>query len=344
MAPTLERAIRGDRVHDAELAELLADDDGEMLAVEDIATYLAAPQIIPAPGRGGKSTALVSVRGIATYDFEYQPRAFSTLHLARTMAALRNDPAIGTVVLDINSPGGMVTGTPEAAEAIFEARDTTRIVALVNPLAASAAYYLASQANEIVAVPTADVGSIGVFMLHADCSGLMEAAGIKPTFIFAGKYKTEGNPFEPLSDEAAAYLQSDVDESYREFVQAVARGRGVSVAKVEADFGQGRTMMAKAAKKAGMVDRVSTLDVALARFGVSYEGVEARRRGEVVADVDMMASSGTEAAETEPTAAGHGVVAFEVDEDDRLALEEVAAVVAVESAVRRRRLSLLTKI
>lgn len=278
-AGVLERVIRGERVADAEIREgLLAfDDDGR----QRIQRYSMStgPTVVPGAGRG-QATALVRVHGVAMYDVEYQPYCFSTLLLAQTMSGLANDPEVGTIVLDIASPGGQVVGTAEAGDAIFAAKARKKVVALVNPLAASAAYWLASQATEIIAIPSADVGSIGVFIMHADCSGMMEQAGIKPTFIFAGEHKVEGNPYEPLAAEAKAYLQGEVDVIHAGFLRAVARGRGRTVADVRENFGKGRTMMAPVAKKVGMIDAIATLDGALARYGVTMSPPQGRRRGE----------------------------------------------------------------
>lgn len=283
IAPVLERVIRGERIHDAEVFGALADDDMAAEHWELVAEKLAAPMIIPA-GKGGKATALISVRGVMLYDVEFQPFATSSLLLAQTMTALANDPEIGTIVLDIDSPGGVVTGVPEAADAVFAARTGAKVVALVNPLAASAAYYIASQAAEIVAVPSADVGSIGVFTLHCDMSGMLEQMGAKPTIIFAGEHKVEGNQFEPLDEGAREHMQGQVNQVYRDFLKAVARGRGVPVSKVEADFGQGRTLMARDALRAGMIDRVATINAAMAEVGVSQVTLQSRRRGEVAGD------------------------------------------------------------
>jgi signal peptide peptidase SppA len=208
------------------------------------------------------------------------------------MTALGNDPQIGMVVLLIDSPGGVVTGVQEAADAIYAARQNKPVVAIVNPLCASAAYWLAAQASEIISVPSGDVGSVGVFILHAECSKMMEDAGVKPTFIFAkdSPYKVDGNAYEPLSDTARDEFQTGVDEVMADFVKAIARGRGVPASKVIADFGKGRTMDAKRAKAAGMIDRVATVNVALARLGLSPASMdddESRRgrRGEQVESV-----------------------------------------------------------
>jgi signal peptide peptidase SppA len=229
---------------------------------------------------GSKAVAWVSVRGIALYDLEFQPYCFSTLLLAQTMNQLAADPEIGSIVLDIDSPGGAVVGNKEAGDAVYAARKRKKVVALINPLAASAAYWIASQASEIVSVPSGDLGSIGVFMMHTDCSAMLKDAGIKPTFIFAGEHKTEGNSFEPLSEDALAYFQSEVNTIYNDFVKTVARGRNTTVENVIENFGKGRCLMAADAKRLGMIDAISTVDRVLA----STSGAVAGARAKTVAD------------------------------------------------------------
>jgi signal peptide peptidase SppA len=297
MVHMLEQTARGLRVPDADIQDMvsevtysgpmLVDENGVHFAHDDDADddhgrrvrAYAGPTIIPG-GPDGKATAYVSVKGIAMYDLEWQPYAFSTLLLAQTMNALAADPQIGQIVLDIASPGGMVTGTPEAGDAVFAARKKgKKVLALINPLAASAAYWIASQASEIVTVKSGDVGSIGVFMAHTDCSAFNEMQGFKVTYIFAGPHKVEGNMDEPLDPEARKYFQSEVDTIYSDFLKAVARGRDTTVEDVMENFGGGRTLMAPAAKKKGMVDEIATIDGAFARWGV-ITTAGARRRGE----------------------------------------------------------------
>ena len=286
---TLAAFLKGvafNRVHDADIYAYMADEDiagsaGD--ARRDLAETLATPQIVASNKAGQKATAVVSVRGIANYDLECQPLCFSTLLLSQNLNALANDPEIGTILLDIDSPGGQVTGTQEAADAVYNARKKKKVCALVNPLAASAAYWIASQAEEICAVPSGDIGSIGVFMAHTDCSAFNEQRGIKVTYVHAGPHKVEGNPDEPLAEEAREYFQSEVDGIYRSFLGAVARGRGVDVSVVEGKFGGGRTLMAPAAKRAGMIDHIATVDQAMARYGVTTMSIHGRRRAEAAA-------------------------------------------------------------
>ena len=173
---------------------------------------------------------------------------------------------VKAIVLDINSPGGSVHGIQELAQEIFEAREKKPIVAVVNPVAASAAYHLAAMASEIVVTPSGEVGSIGVFAMHEDFSKFDEKLGVKVTLISAGRFKTEGNPFEPLSDEAKVAIQEVVDDHFDVFVRNVAKGRGVNVNAVRKGFGEGRMVTSRKAQQEGMVDRVATLTQTLSRL------------------------------------------------------------------------------
>jgi len=178
-----------------------------------------------------------------------------------------DDPKIGAIILNVDSPGGNVSGVGELAAAIFNARGDKPIIAVANSLAASAAYWIASAADELVVTPSGTVGSIGVIALHENIEGALEQAGTKVTMISAGKFKTEGHPFGPLDDEAIAAIQESVDDFYDQFVDSVARHRGVRAGTVRNGFAQGRLATAKRAVDFGMADRVATFDETLARFG-----------------------------------------------------------------------------
>lgn len=180
---------------------------------------------------------------------------------------LRNaavDSEIGAIVMDIDSPGGVVDLIPEVAEEIRQAAAKKPVIAVANTLAASAAYWLASQATEVVATPSAELGSIGVYAEHRDISVALEQAGIKPTLVSAGKFKVQGNPYQPLDQDALAAIQEGVDDYYNMFTKDVATGRGVSVSDVRSGFGEGKVLTAKRAVDAGLADRVDTLDNVIA--------------------------------------------------------------------------------
>ena len=191
----------------------------------------------------------------------------STERFARNFDEAMANKSVGAIVIDTDSPGGSVYGVSELSNHIYSARGTKPIVAVSNSLMASAAYWIGSAADEIVVTPGGEVGSIGVLSVHTDISKAEEEMGIKYTIVKAGKYKAEGNPHEPLSDEALTEYQSRVDEYYDMFVGDVARNRGTSKNKVLNDFGQGRVVGASQAVAAGMVDRVATLDKVITDIG-----------------------------------------------------------------------------
>ncbi|HUB99105.1 MAG TPA: S49 family peptidase [Solirubrobacterales bacterium] len=185
--------------------------------------------------------------------------------------AVINDD-VGAILLDIDSPGGRSDLVAEAAADIRKARDEKQVVAVANARAASAAFWLASQASEVVVTPSGEIGSVGVFLLHEDYSQMDAQMGIKTTLISAGKYKTEGNPYEPLSDEAKATFQAKVNEVHDAFLADLAKGRGTTVKDVRANFGEGRMVGPKDAVAAGMADRIESRDDALARLSKSLQG------------------------------------------------------------------------
>ena len=172
------------------------------------------------------------------------------------------DPSISQILIDIDSPGGSVFGVGELAAEIYAGRGVKPIIGIANSQAASAAYWIGAQCSELYCTPGGMVGSVGVYMAHEDVSKALEEKGVSVTLIQAGKFKTEGNPYGPLDDEARAYLQSQVDSYYTAFTQAVSRGRGpsVTIAQVRDSMGQGRCMVAADALAANMIDGVKTFD------------------------------------------------------------------------------------
>lgn len=196
----------------------------------------------------------------------------STELISAKLRKAANDSGVGTILLDIDSPGGEVSGTPELAAQIASIEKP--VVAHANSMAASAAYWIASAADELVVTPSGEVGSIGVVMLHEDDSKHMaEEHGVVQTVISAGEFKAE--LWGPLSDEAKAALQQRANAIYGDFIAGVAKGRGVSAAAVREHFGKGRIVSAKAALDAGMVDRIATFQDTLDRL---LAGGRVRRR------------------------------------------------------------------
>lgn len=180
-------------------------------------------------------------------------------------AALESD-AVDTIVLDVDSPGGSSAGTTELAREILNARSKKPVLAVAQYLMASAAYWIGSAATEVIAAPSAYVGSVGVYTIHDDLSKALAEFGVKRTYVSAGKFKVDGNETEPLSDSAREHLQQMVDTTHGRFIADISRGRGASKDDVKTKFGQGRVLSAEDALAAGMIDRIDTLENTIARL------------------------------------------------------------------------------
>jgi len=188
--------------------------------------------------------------------------------IGKQFDAAMNDVAVTDILFDVDSPGGTVEGLQELSAKIYAARGTKRMTAIANPLAASAALYLATSAERFYVTPSGMAGSVGTIAEHLDFSEAMAMEGVKATLITSSQFKAEGNPYEPLGDEAAAELQRVVDDYGARFVNDLARNRGTQAGRVRADYGQGRMLLPDEAVRAGMADGVKTYGEVLASMGV----------------------------------------------------------------------------
>ncbi len=246
--------------------------EGGRLGEDEIAERLAIARRDAGPRNGGRragAVAVLPVYGVVAQRANLMTEmsgGTSIESLQRQFREAMADPEVTGILLDVDSPGGSAAGVPEFGEEIRAARGQKPIAAVSNSLMASAAYWIGSQADELVVTPSSLTGSIGVVMAHEDWSGFEEKAGIKTTLVFAGEHKVETYDTVPLSDDAKAYLQALVDDLYGMFVKAVATGRGVSAATVRESFGQGRVLTPKDAVAVGMADRVGTFEDAARRL------------------------------------------------------------------------------
>ena len=216
----------------------------------------------------GSGIAVIPIYGVITQrgnmvDDVSGPGMVSTQIVTQMLRQAVADDAVSQILLDIDSPGGSVYGVSELSDAILSARAQKPVVAIANSLAASAAYWVGSQASEFYVTSGGEVGSIGVWQAHQDYSKAMDEAGVKTTLISAGKFKVEGNPYAPLDEEAQGFMQSRVDDYYAAFTKAVAKGRGVPITQVRDGMGQGRVLGADAALAQNMVDCISSFDQVL---------------------------------------------------------------------------------
>jgi signal peptide peptidase SppA len=233
----------------------------ELLAIDPDRLRAAGPN--PVPRRSNASPAAVGLFGMLF------PRSNILTELgygtaldefASTVSQLADDDSVSEIVIVVDSPGGSVYGVQEAADAVYAANRVKQVTAAVDSEAASAAYWIASQASELVVTDGGQVGSIGVYQLHTDKSQAMAKAGVSPTLVSAGERKTAGHPYAPLDPIGREEIQSSVDDYYNLFVKAVARGRNTTPAAVRNGFGRGGMVRASGAIAGGMADRVASFD------------------------------------------------------------------------------------
>ncbi len=274
----------------------------EIVATRDAGHELTPDEIQARIGSGpAVSTASVAgVVGVVPLRGVIMPRASLLLQSsgvvsledwAKEFDRMVDDPNVTGILIDCHTPGGSTYLVTETAAKIRAARGTKPIVAIANTLCCSAGYHLASQADEIVASPSSLIGSIGTYMLHEDWSRFWDAAGIDPTYIYAGKYKIEGNPDQPLSEEAREHFQEIVDDVYTQFVNDVAKGRGVRVSEVRNGYGQGRVVPAKLAAEPGSADRAATRAATTARLAKGNVTASKARSEEPAPAVETAASN-----------------------------------------------------
>ena len=179
--------------------------------------------------------------------------------IAAAVSRAAQDETVSGILLYVDSPGGTVAGTELAAEAVWQARRSGKPVwAYCQDCACSAGWWIASQAEQVYANPTADLVNLGVYLLHLEVSKLLEEWGVKVNLFASGERKGAGNPYV-VTEQHRTELQEGVDSTHELFVDAVARGRGMSRADV-VKVADGRVMKGSAAVGARMVN-------GLAQFG-----------------------------------------------------------------------------
>lgn len=164
-----------------------------------------------------------------------------------------NDETIEGIMYDINSPGGMIAGVPEAAKIMSNASRVKPSVAYVDQLMASAALWLGVSARSIYASESAKIGSVGTYVAFLDSSKKFDTDGMKAVIIKSGKFKGMGMEGTSLTDEETALLQEMVDKTRAWFVAHILAHRSVPDSAM-----QGQAFFADDARRVGMVDMVGT--------------------------------------------------------------------------------------
>lgn len=162
---------------------------------------------------------------------------------------------VKAIVIRINSPGGTVAASQELYNAVIEAKKEKPVVVTMGDVAASGGYYIASASSAIFANPGTLTGSIGVITSYVNVHGLFQKLGLEGITIKSGKYKDIGNSTRPLTAEERKILQALLDDSYKQFLNDVSKGRNIPLSKVE-KIAQGLIYTGKQAKEIGLVDHL----------------------------------------------------------------------------------------
>ncbi len=209
----------------------------------------------------------IPIMGVLLNRFPFQFGRWATgyAYIEKALARGLADGNVRGIALVCDSPGGEVAGNFELADKIYEARSEKPIRAFSADSAYSAAYSLASSAQSISVTRSGGVGSIGVVTAHVDYSEALKENGIKITFIFAGKHKVDGNPYEKLSKDVQARIQSKIDRIYGVFTSTVARNRAIDESSVRAT--EALTYDAQDAIDVKLADRIGALEEEMVIFG-----------------------------------------------------------------------------
>jgi protease-4 len=189
------------------------------------------------------------------------------------LAEAESDKSVKAIVLRIESPGGEIEPCQEILLEIERVKETKPVVVSMGEMAASGGYYISTQANKIVALPTTMTGSIGVISAITNIEGLLNKLGIQIEIFKGGKYKDMYTGFRELTPEEQAIMQGMVDEYYEQFVDVVAQGRGLSTEQVR-DLATGQLYSGTEAKELGLVDELGDLDTAI-NLAAGLAGIEA---------------------------------------------------------------------
>ena len=220
--------------------------DGEPYMIEDRVA------IIPVTGPLSKRPSF----------FSYLFGGLSYQEIGEMVQRAAVDSKVSGILLNIDSPGGVVNGTEGLSDIIFGARGSKPVVAFADGAMTSAAYWLGSAAEVVMAGSTSVLGSIGVLMIHTDYSVMDQNVGVKTTYLTAGKYKALGNSAEPLTLEAKEYFQNQLNYLYSIFVDSVARNRDVETEKVLQDMAEGKLFIGQQAVAVGLADQIGTFEMA----------------------------------------------------------------------------------
>ena len=230
-----------------------------------LATCQQIASLKPTPSNAKERIAVMYAEGEImpeAADQSYSMTSFITEKMARELIKLKEDKAVKAVVIRVNSPGGSAYVSDQIWKQVKALKEEKPVVVSMGNVAASGGYYISCAANQIVAEPNTLTGSIGVFGMFPNMTGLFEKLDVTSDVVKTHTFSDMGNIARPMTEAEKALVQGAIERNYRTFLACCAEGRGMSVEAIDA-IGQGRVWTGEQALANGLVDRLGDLDTAI---------------------------------------------------------------------------------
>ncbi len=229
----------------------------------------------------GGGVAVIQLTGTLSRDGRHG--GTSTDAVRAELKTLAADPSVNKIILQVNSPGGASAGTASLHDQVVATAKQKPIVAFVEDLAASAAYFAIAGVIKIVASRSALVGAIGTYAVIEDVSGMAEKLGVKVHVIKAGEHKGIGTPGTAFTDSQRSEMQRIVNDINAQSLDAIREGRKLTAAKLKV-VSTGQIWIASDAKRFGLIDEIGSLESVLSSPGSSSSTTHSRRGADPQAD------------------------------------------------------------
>ncbi len=252
------------RAYKEKISERLDEDD---TAYVNFIDYMSVSK--SKKGKGPNRIAVVYAQGEIIYG-EGGTEIIGQEKIIKTLKKIGKKKNIKAVVLRVNSPGGSALASELIWEEIEHLKKTKKVVVSMGNVAASGGYYIAANADEIVAEPTTITGSIGVWGVLPNVNRLANRWGINAEQVATNKRSILYTPFEPLSNATRQEIKVGINQVYQTFLNRVAQGRNMSKEAVH-EIAQGRVWSGVEAKEIGLVDHLGGMETALDRAAALAE-------------------------------------------------------------------------
>ena len=230
-----------------------------------LATCQQIASLKPAPSNAKQRIAVMYAEGEImpeAADQQYNMASLITEKMARELIKLKEDKEVKAVVIRVNSPGGSAYVSDQIWKQVKALKEEKPVVVSMGNVAASGGYYISCAANQIVAEPNTLTGSIGVFGMFPNMTGLFEKLDVTSDVVKTHTFSDMGNIARPMTADEKVLVQGAIERNYRTFLARCAEGRGMSVEAIDA-IGQGRVWTGEQALANGLVDRLGDLDTAI---------------------------------------------------------------------------------